>query len=124
MSTFPYFLLLQGTALANANITLSYAVSNTQRLTLNQIRQISAGTFNINSIRDSTTQFYTNASQATPIKNTFIQTGGSANLGFGDFPTPMVIEGSTILFFDLQDTSAASNLISILLLGVLETGVK
>lgn len=122
MGLYPYLLVLEATLAANGTGTLSYPVPQNEQLELHQIFQQSTGAFGITSIHDSGGTNFTNASSTIEIDDDFIDDVDEANIAVRDFIVPLVVNGGTILYIDVEDTSGAGNTVSILLNGVRKTG--
>ncbi len=123
MASIPFWLRFTGViAAGGGTATVSYAVPMLQTLTIDGLTWTSTGLFGIYSMHNSNGRIYTNASQAAPLLNTHLQQGGSPNIGWMKFPTPLEIKGGDIFYIDLLDMSAAANTINLILPGTLDLG--
>jgi hypothetical protein len=115
----PYFCILETTLAGNASGTLSYQVPANMELTIRGWRQVSTGAFNLTGVRDSQGLYYTNASASVEIPSSYIADLADGNNGLKDFPMSLVIEGGTIIYIDVEDTSGAGNTVTIVLDGIM-----
>ncbi len=113
MAEHSYFLVLKGTAAANAKATLSYQVPATVVLELDDIVISGTGAFDIVDIRDSRGVHYTNASESVGIPNTVFKNAGQAYTGIERWRTPILIEGGGTLYVDVLDKSGVSNTVNV-----------
>lgn len=115
MASYPYYLTLQAILAASGSGTMQFPVPQGQTLDIAGIRQNSTGAFVVTDIRTSDGVHYTNASVSVPIPNDVFQDSGSPNIQFTDMPELLHVEGGTILYIDVRDTSAAPNTVNIIL---------
>lgn len=114
-----FFAVVLSTTLgASSRGSLSYSVPNNEEIRFKEIRHVSQGIFNIVGLRNSDGYQYSNVSETNPITNTLLQDSENAFLSWKDFVPDLAIKGSLSLIIDLLDTSAASNIVRLLLTGV------
>lgn len=114
----PYLLQLSAVLGANGAGTLTFPVPKNEALRLRALRFTSTGAWQVNDIRDSMGQHYTNASTTNPIPSGALQNGASANIGLQELELDLTLPGGSILYIDIQDTSAAGNTVRVTASGV------
>ncbi len=123
MATIPYFVELNVTiAAAGGLASPNYPVSERQTLTIKKIVWAASSAWGFYGIRNSGSRQFSNASQAAPLPSTAFQNGGSPNIGLMEFPEPLVVVGSDILYFDIINGAGAANTIQLTLFGSLDLG--
>lgn len=114
MAEQPYILIEQAVLTGNGTGTVSYTVSNQERLRIYEIFQQATGAFNITDIRDSTGNHFTNASANVEIPSILIASGANGYNHLGKFPIPIELAGGVTIYIDLEDTSGSGNTIDII----------
>lgn len=113
MALIPYSLVLEATLTSGGTATVSYPVPVGESLELTDMIFVSTGIFNITGIRDSSGRNYTNASLSVEIPSSVLKSGANAFNAHNPFSIPLVIEGGTVFYIDLEDSSAAGNTVTI-----------
>jgi hypothetical protein len=75
------------------------------------------GAFAITDIRDSSGNHYTNASVAVPLPSTVLASGANNNNALKDFFKNIFIDGGSIFYVDVKDTSGAGNTVNLAFMG-------
>lgn len=115
--TVPFFFRLQVVLTANNTGQMSYTVSANEKVEIYSILQKATGAYDFQGISDSRGINYTNASPGSALDRDFFQNVGSSNRGLMEFKDPIILEGGTILYFNVIDTSAAGNTVELMLVG-------
>ena len=112
---YTFNLVLDVTVIANGTGTLTYTVSQQEDFELMEIFHAATGAFQINGIRDSVGFHFTNASANKPITSALIAQGANEYNHLGKLPVPINISGGNTIYFDVQDTSGAGNVIRLII---------
>lgn len=113
MALIPFTLILQAVLTNGGTATVSYPVPPGETLLIKDMVFASTGAFNIYGIRDSSGRNYTNASLSVEIPSTVLASGANNNNHIPPFDIPLIVEGSTTIYFDLEDTSGAGNTVDL-----------
>lgn len=109
------------TLAANASGSLNLPVSAGEKARFKRAQFIATGVFQINDIRDSSGQRYSNASTNDPIPSTALNDAATDFSGISRFEPPLELEGPLQLLFDILDTSAAPNTVRVIVEAEKET---
>ena len=109
MASFPYWYHDKLSLTANASGSIVVSAGIGESLVLKNLRFTSTGAFSITDIRDSAGRRYSNCSASEPILSTSLLKAGTANFGIFEFPTGLVVNPNTTLYFDVLDTSGSTN---------------
>lgn len=112
---YPYLLVLETTLSANGNGTLQHNVPNGETLQVQSLYQVSDGAFNLNDLRTTDGVHYTNATSVKEIPSMVLQDGANGNNGISGLPIPLEVQGGTSLYFEIEDTSGSSNVVTFVL---------
>lgn len=115
MADLPFLLVLEGTLASGGVGTLQYSVPPSEDLEVHGVVHTSTGTFNITGMRTSDGVSYTNASQSVEIPSTAIPSVANGYNAIWALATPLLVEGSNSLYIDLEDSSAGSNTVTLIL---------
>ncbi|RLI86447.1 MAG: hypothetical protein DRP01_04235 [Archaeoglobales archaeon] len=113
----PYLWVESVDLAANGRGTVMFAQDANEEFHVNRIWFESTGAFAIESIRDGTGQYYTNASPDTPIPSTMLDLPQTTNGGIGKMPIELTILPAVALYIDLVDTSGSANTVKVVLEG-------
>lgn len=122
MALVPFNVLLQDTLASGGTATLSRQVPDGQKWTITALYQKSTGAFNVTNIRNGTGQYFGNFSPSNALPNDFIPDVENGYNAPDTFKHDVVINGGDSLYIDIVDTSASSNLVQIVIEGILDTG--
>lgn len=115
MADLPFLLVLETTLASGGVGTLQYSVPPSEDLEVHGVVHTSTGTFNITGIRTSDGVSYTNASQSQEIPSTALPSVANGYNALWSLAAPLVIVGSNSLYIDLEDSSAGSNTVTVVL---------
>lgn len=113
MATIPF--LLQGRVVLTAlgTGTFQYPVPQGEKVRIRDLVYSSTGTFGVTDIRTSDGRHYTNASGSAPIPSAVLANGANNFNNVRDFEPDLAVEGGSILYIDLVDTSNAGNTVNL-----------
>jgi len=111
----PYQLVGKITLLASGQGSFSYAVPQGQKLSIDEMVFTSTGAWSLIGLSNANGLQFTNATGAIGIPSTLYANGANNNNAVKDFKPDIVINGGDTLTITILDTSAAGNVVTILL---------
>ena len=117
----PYVVGLRVTLSASSEGSVQFQNSANQSFEIHTIMQRSTDTFDIIDFSDNASQQYSPASNSNPVDGSIFPDSETDTDSPRELPLPLTLRGQDIIKFTLLDTSAASNVVDIMLMGILDT---
>ena len=113
----PFWFSAKAVLAANSTGSLIWTISAAEEFFGRKIWLVSTGAFSIEDIRDNAGRRYSNCSAADPILSTMLNKPQIVGEGLLWFVGDLHMDPSGILYFDLKDTSTATNTVTAVLAG-------